>query len=103
MEKLNKNSKIQGNKNREALKKLLKSTKTNQKQSNEYMNAFEKGRKTFKELKENITMKAKRNALVRKIDKKPVKNENENEAMEASRLFNVGGGVKNLTRGKERA
>ena len=100
VEKLNKNAKIQGNKNREALKKLLKSTKTNQKQSNEYMNAFEKGRKTFKELKENITMKAKRNALVRKIDKKPVKNENENEAMEASRLFNVGGGVKNLTRGK---
>jgi hypothetical protein len=101
VEKLNKNAKIQGNKNREALKKLLKSTKTNQKQSNEYMNAFEKGRKTFKELKENITMKAKRNALVRKLDKKPVKNENENEAMEASRLFNVGGGVKNLTRGKE--
>ena len=100
VEKLNKNAKIQGNKNREALKKLLKSTKTNQKQSNEYMNAFEKGRKTFKELKENITMKAKRNALVRKINKKPVKNENENEAMEASRLFNVGGGVKNLTRGK---
>jgi hypothetical protein len=100
VEKLNKNAKIQGNKNREALKKLLKSTKTNQKQSNEYMNAFEKGRKTFKELKENITMKAKRNALVRKIDKKPVKNENENEAMEASRLFNAGGGVKNLTRGK---
>jgi hypothetical protein len=87
-------------KNREALKKLLKSTKTNQKQSNEYMNAFEKGRKTFKELKENITMKAKRNALVRKIDKKPVKNENDDEAMEASRLFNVGGDVKNLTRGK---
>ena len=100
LEKLNKNAKIQGNKNREALKKLLKSTKTNQKQSNEYMNAFEKGRKTFKELKENITMKAKRNALVRKIDKKPVKNENENEAMEASRLFNASGGVKNLTRGK---
>src|SRR6056300_784167 len=100
VEKLNKNAKIQGNKNREALKKLLKTTKTNQKQSNEYMNAFEKGRKTFKELKENITMKAKRNALVRKIDKKPVKNENENEAMEASRLFNAGGGVKNLTRGK---
>jgi hypothetical protein len=100
VEKLNKNAKIQGNKNREALKKLLKTTKTNQKQSNEYMNAFEKGRKTFKELKENITMKAKRNALVRKINKKPVKNENENEAMEASRLFNVGGGVKNLTRGK---
>jgi hypothetical protein len=100
VERLNKNAKIQGNKNREALKKLLKSTKTNQKQSNEYMNAFEKGRKTFKELKENITMKAKRNALVRKLDKKPVKNENENEAMEASRLFNVGGGVKNLTRGK---
>jgi hypothetical protein len=100
VEKLNKNAKIQGNKNREALKKLLKSTKTNQKQSNEYMNAFEKGRKTFKELKENITMKAKRNALVRKIDRKPVKNENENEAMEASRLFNVGGDVKNLTRGK---
>jgi hypothetical protein len=100
VERLNKNAKIQGNKNREALKKLLKSTKTNQKQSNEYMNAFEKGRKTFKELKENITMKAKRNALVRKLDKKPVKNENENEAMEASRLFNVGGDVKNLTRGK---
>src|SRR6056300_1096883 len=100
VERLNKNAIIQGNKNREALKKLLKSTKTNQKQSNEYMNAFEKGRKTFKELKENITMKAKRNALVRKIDKKPVKNENENEAMEASRLFNAGGGVKNLTRGK---
>jgi hypothetical protein len=86
--------------NREALKKLLKSTKTNQKQSNEYMNAFEKGKKTFKELKENITMKAKRNALVRKIDKKNTKNGNENGAMEASRLFNVGGGVKNLTRGK---
>jgi hypothetical protein len=100
VEKLNKNAKIQGNKNREALKRLLKSTKTNQKQSNEYMNAFEKGRKTFKELKENITMKARRNALVRKLDKKPAKNENENEAMEASRLFNVGGGVKNLTRGK---
>ena len=87
-------------KNREALKKLLKTTKTNKKQSDEYMNAFEKGQKTFKELKENITMKAKRNALVRKLDKKPTKNENENEAMEASRLFNVGGGVKNLTRGK---
>ena len=86
--------------NREALKKLLKSTKTNQKQSNEYMNAFEKGQKTFKELKENITMKAKRNALVRKIDKKNTKNGNENGAMEASRLFNVGGGVKNITRGK---
>jgi hypothetical protein len=88
-------------KNREALKKLLKSTKTNKKQSNEYINAFEKGQKTFKELKENITMKARRNALVRKLDKKPVKNENENEAMEASRLFNAGGGVKNLTRGKD--
>jgi hypothetical protein len=87
-------------KNREALKKLLKTTKTNKKQSDEYMNAFEKGQKTFEELKENITMKAKRNALVRKLDKKPTKNENENEAMEASRLFNAGGGVKNLTRGK---
>jgi hypothetical protein len=86
--------------NREALKKLLKTTKTNQKQSNEYMNAFEKGQKTFKELKENITMKAKRNALVRKIDTKSGNKNNENEAMEASRLFNAGGGVKNLTRGK---
>ena len=101
VEKLDKDAKIQGNKNRQALKKLLKSTKTNQKQSNEYMNAFEKGRMTFKELKENITMKAKRNALFRKINKKPVKKENENEAMEASRLFDVSGGVKNLARGKE--
>ena len=102
VEKLDKDAKIQGNKNRQVLKKLLKSTKTNQKQSNEYMNAFEKGRMTFKELKENITMKAKRNALFRKINKNPVKKkENENEAMEASRLFDVSGGIKNLARGKE--
>ena len=101
VEKLDKDAKIQGNKNRQALKKLLKSTKTNQKQSNEYMNAFEKGRMTFKELKENITMKAKRNALFRKINKKPVKKENESEAMEASRLFDVSSGLKNLARGKE--
>jgi hypothetical protein len=88
MEKLNKNAKIQGNKNRTTLLKLLESTKTNKKEADEYVNAFEKGRQTFKEIKENIIMKAKRNAFGRKLNSKPVATENNNAEMKASATFN---------------
>ena len=88
MEKLNKNAKIQGNKNRTTLLKLLESTKTNKKEADEYVNAFEKGRQTFKEIKENIIMKAKRNAFGRKLNSKPVATENNDAEMKASATFN---------------
>ena len=88
MEKLNKNAKLQGNKNRKTLLKLLETTKTNKKESNEYINAFEKGRQTFKEIKEDIVMKAKRNAFGRKLNSKPNETVNNNAEMKASATFN---------------
>ena len=101
IENLNRVAKKQGEKNRSSLVKLLKSTKTDPKKSEEYLKAFDMGRKTFKELKSNIVMITKRNAFIRKRNKPANSKNNNNAATDASKLFNVSGGIKNLTRGKE--
>ena len=88
MEKLNKNTKLQGNKNRKTLLKLFETTKINKKESDEYINAFEKGRQTFKEIKEDIVMKAKRNSFGRKLNSKPTETVNNNAEMKASATLN---------------
>ena len=88
MEKLNKNAKLQGNKNRKMLLKLFETTKTNKKEANEYINAFEKGRRTLKEIKEDIVMKAKRNAFGRKLESTPNAVVNNNAEMKATAVFN---------------
>jgi len=101
IENLNRVAKKQGEKNRISLVKLLKTTKTDPKKSEEYLKTFDTGRKTFKELKSNLVMITKRDAFIRKRNK-PINSGNNNKAaMNASKLFNVSGGIKNLTRDKE--
>ena len=101
IENLNRVAKKQGEKNRISLVKLLKTTKTDAKKSEEYLKAFDTGRKTFKELKSNIVMITKRDAFIRKRNKPTNSGNNDKAAMNASKLFNVSGGIKNLTRDKE--
>ena len=82
----------------ETLQKLLENPKINKKT---YESKIKNNTQNLNALKQNMLMDIKRQAFVNKVTKKPQRsNNNESAAQEASRLFNVSGGVKELNREK---
>ena len=82
----------------EILQKLLENPKINKKV---YASKIKNNTQNLNALKQNMLMSIKRESFVNKATKKPQRsNNNESAAQEASRLFDVSGGVKKLNRGK---
>jgi len=82
----------------ETLQKLLENPKINKK---EFETKIKNNTQNLNALKQNMLLAIKRESFVNKAKKKPQRsNNNENAAQEATRLFNVSGGVKELNRGK---